>query len=69
MAELHVADATGLPVRLGRHPVGFTPVGRGAWALAVLEAWRPLIEGMVAGQAGRCPRFRPGRARPGRGRG
>ena len=54
-AELHVADATGLPVGSGEHPVTFTPVGRGAWALRTLDAWKPLLEGMVAAQGSAPP--------------
>jgi putative hydrolase len=50
VAELHVAEATGLPVGSGEHPVTFSPVGRGAWALRILDAWQPLIEAMVASQ-------------------
>jgi putative hydrolase len=47
VAELRVTDATGLSIGADRPPV-LTPVGRGAWALRALEAWRPLLEGMVA---------------------
>ena len=34
MAELHVADATGLSVGSGDHPLTFAAGGRGTWALA-----------------------------------
>ena len=58
VAELHVADATGLPVGSGDHPLTFIPVGRGAWALKTLDAWAPLLEKMVAAQD-RWPSRRP----------
>jgi putative hydrolase len=51
VAELHVAEATGLDLGSGEHPVIFTPVRRGAWAQRTLDSWRPLIEGFVAAQA------------------
>ncbi len=44
VAELHVANATGLP--FDRSPA-FVPVGRGAWALAALDAWAPTIGRIV----------------------
>jgi putative hydrolase len=54
-AELHVADATGLPVGSGGHPVSVLPVGRGPWALMVLDSWTPLMEQMVAAQGPGAP--------------
>ncbi len=50
VAELHVGEATGLPVGTDGQPATFVPVGRGAWALRCLEAWGPLIEKTVAAQ-------------------
>lgn len=50
VAELHVAEATGLPVGSGQHAVSFTALGRPAWALRVLDAWKPQIEKLVAAQ-------------------
>jgi putative hydrolase len=50
VAELHVADATGLPVGSGDHPLTVVPVGRGAWALKTIDAWAPLLEKMVEAQ-------------------
>lgn len=47
VAELHVANATGLP--LDRSPA-FVPVGRGAWALRALDAWAPTLDRMVEAQ-------------------
>jgi len=55
VAELHVADATGLTVGSGGHPVGVLPIGRGPWALMVLDSWTPLMERMVATQAPASP--------------
>lgn len=47
VAELHVSEATGLPVG-GDHPVAPVAVGRGAWAALALEAYRPWLDGLVA---------------------
>lgn len=55
VAELHVADVTGLPVGPGDHPAAFEPVGRGAWALRVLDAWSPTLERMVDAQRNAAP--------------
>ncbi len=53
IAELHVADATGLPI--SSVPFVLTPVSRGAFASRALEAWRPLLERMVDAQHGSFP--------------
>ncbi|MGH8982187.1 MAG: zinc-dependent metalloprotease [Acidimicrobiales bacterium] len=47
VAELHVADATGLP--FDRTPA-FVPVGPGMWAQRALDAWAPTLERMVDSQ-------------------
>jgi putative hydrolase len=47
IAELHVANATGLP--FDRPPV-FVPVGPGAWAQRTLDAWAPTLQRMVDSQ-------------------
>jgi putative hydrolase len=47
VAELHVADATGLP--FDRSPV-LVPVGRGTWASRVLDAWTPTLVRMAESQ-------------------
>ena len=47
VAELHVADVTGLPVGPGDHPAVFVPVGPGAWALRVLDAWYARLYGLT----------------------
>ena len=43
VAELHVAETTGLPVTSGGVPTALT-VTRGEWARRSLEAWKPLLE-------------------------
>ena len=48
IATRYVAEITG---RSAAAEVTVTPVGRGQWALAQLEAWRPTIEMVVAAQA------------------
>lgn len=52
VAELHVANATGLS--FDRSPV-FVSVGRGAWALRVLDAWAPTLGRMVEAQRAAPP--------------
>jgi len=52
VAELHVADATGLALRADAASLGFNPVGRGAYSQLVLESWRPWVERMVRAQEG-----------------
>lgn len=47
VAELHVADATGLPFD---RPPQFVPVGPGMWAQRALDAWAPTLERMVDAQ-------------------
>lgn len=44
VAELHVANATGLPTSFGGTGVSIMPVTRGQWATTTLDAWRPLFE-------------------------
>src|SRR5438270_10100998 len=44
VAELHVAEATGLVTAPGGGVLHVTPVGRGTWAQRSLEAYRPLLE-------------------------
>jgi putative hydrolase len=62
VAELHVADVTGItagPVQSGpgtgqgggaRAGVSFDAVGRGQWSFKVLEAYRPVLKSMVEAQ-------------------
>jgi putative hydrolase len=44
VAELHVSAATGLPASTSGLGVTVTPVTRGQWVTATLDAWRPLFE-------------------------
>ncbi|WP_334143154.1 zinc-dependent metalloprotease [Rhabdothermincola sp.] len=44
VAELHVADATGLPTSVTGTGLSIVPVTRAQWALRTLEAYRPLFE-------------------------
>jgi putative hydrolase len=44
VAELHVADATGLATDVNGRAVGIRAVSRAEWAHATLEAYRPLLE-------------------------
>jgi len=48
VAGRHVAEITGASAAA---TASVTPVNRGAWALAQLDAWRPTIETVVAAQA------------------
>ena len=43
VADLHVAEATGLPTSVGG-VVTVRPVARGEWAQDTLDAWRPVLE-------------------------
>jgi len=45
VADLHVADATGLSTSSGA--LGVLPVGRGEWARRTLENWRPLLDSLA----------------------
>lgn len=44
VAELHVAQVTGLPTIVGGHGPSVMPANRGLWATKTLEAFRPLLE-------------------------
>jgi len=44
VAEMHVADRTGLPTMVDGRPLTVVPTTRGAWAASTLEAYRPLFE-------------------------
>ncbi len=44
VAELRVADTTGLPTSTTGSVVGFVPVTRSEWARRTLDAYRPLLE-------------------------
>ncbi len=48
VADLHVADVTGLPTSQGGRPVAAVPVNRTRWVTDSLEAYRPLVERLAA---------------------
>ena len=50
VAELHVADATGIPPSGSGPQVSFDAVGPGQWSFAVLQAYRPVLKAMVEAQ-------------------
>ena len=50
VAELHVADATGITSTAGPGGVSFEAVGPGQWSFRVLEAYRPVLRSMVDAQ-------------------
>jgi putative hydrolase len=50
VAELHVANATGISLSAGGAGVSFDAVGPGQWSFRVLEAYRPILQLMVEAQ-------------------
>ena len=50
VAELHVAEATGIASHAGTGRVSFEAVGPGQWSHRVLEAYRPVLGTMVEAQ-------------------
>jgi len=50
VAELHVADATGITSASAVGGVSFEAVGPGQWSFRVLEAYRPILRAMVEAQ-------------------
>ena len=44
IAEMHIADRTGLDTLIAGRPLTVVPSARSAWAAATLEAYRPLFE-------------------------
>jgi len=50
VAELHVADATGISLATGGSSISFDAVGPGQWSFRVLEAYRPTLQLMVEAQ-------------------
>jgi putative hydrolase len=49
VAELHVADATGIAAGSGAS-ISFEAVGPGQWSFKALEAYRPVLQSMVEAQ-------------------
>jgi putative hydrolase len=50
VAELHVADATGISLAAGGTNISFDAVGPGQWSFRLLEAYRPTLQLMVEAQ-------------------
>ena len=50
VAELHVAEATGIASSSGSGGVSFEAVGPGQWSVRVLEAYRTVLKSMVEAQ-------------------
>src|SRR5271163_4877177 len=50
VAEMHVANATGIAPGPGGGGVSFEAVGPGQWSFRVLEAYRPILKSMVEAQ-------------------
>ncbi|HEX4217454.1 MAG TPA: zinc-dependent metalloprotease [Acidimicrobiales bacterium] len=48
VAELHVTEATGMPISSDGRRVTCIPVGRGEWTARALDAWRPTLSAMAA---------------------
>jgi putative hydrolase len=55
VAELHVAEETGLPLSSDGRRVTCLPVGRGEWATRTLDAWRPVLAAMAPAPAPAAP--------------
>jgi putative hydrolase len=58
VAELHVANATGITLSAGGSGISFDTAGPGQWSFQVLEAYRPTLQLMVDAQrqaAGSAP--------------
>src|SRR4051794_38470375 len=47
VADLQVAQATGLSTSIAGRAITVTPVTRSQWALTTLDAYRPLVEKMA----------------------
>jgi len=47
VAELHVIEATGMPVSSDGRRITCVPTGRGDWTVRALEAWRPVLSAMA----------------------
>jgi putative hydrolase len=59
VAELHVTEATGMPVSSDGRRVTCIPVGRGDWTARALDAWRPALSAMAAPAPGAPPAAPP----------
>jgi putative hydrolase len=59
VAEMHVAEATGISTSATGRAVSVVPVGRGPWAMATLDAYRPLLERLAAALSAGTPEDDP----------
>jgi putative hydrolase len=50
VAELHVADATGISLSTGGSGISFDAIGPGQWSFRALDAYRPTLQRMVEAQ-------------------
>jgi putative hydrolase len=50
VAELHVAQATGISLTMGAGGISFETLGPGQWSYRLLEAYRPVLKSMVEAQ-------------------
>ncbi len=48
VAELHVSEATGMPVSSDGRRLTCVPVSRGEWTIRALDAWRPILTALTA---------------------
>ncbi|MDA8292639.1 MAG: zinc-dependent metalloprotease [Actinomycetota bacterium] len=51
VAELHVADVTGMTTTPGGQPLSIVATGRSEWARRSLEGWRPVVEQIASALA------------------
>ncbi|HWE69061.1 MAG TPA: zinc-dependent metalloprotease [Acidimicrobiales bacterium] len=51
VAELHVIEATGMPVSHDGRRLNYLPVGRGDWTIRALDAWKPVLSAMAPSAA------------------
>ncbi|MHB1488133.1 MAG: zinc-dependent metalloprotease [Acidimicrobiales bacterium] len=55
VADLHIADATGMDTSVTGRGVSIRPVTRGDWAHETLQAWLPLLESVAGSLSGAPP--------------
>ncbi len=51
VAELHVIEATGMPVSSDGRRLTCVPAGRGGWTVRALDSWRPALTAMAPAPA------------------
>jgi putative hydrolase len=47
IAELHVAEVTGMPTSPSGGPVRLVPANRNEWARRILDTWRPVLDSLA----------------------